>query len=346
MRFYNGYATKGESVVIRREPTNQYDSNAIKVSNVYGAQIGHLSRQIAERLAPFIDSGEIAPEGFLTGEKGTYDVPIRIILYGAGEPTAKAALQAKMREKRVPLSTKKRMEEELNLRMPISIEPTGRKPMGLTSSQSSATGSSQPSSSQLVPPSPDLNQLIAHSNQVRPRNIEELAEQWGELESVLEGMPMAKQPDNIEAQLLPYQLQGLQWMKSMENPKLPGSDEVVQLWKRDPKRKNVFTNIATNHTPFAKPTLFSGGILADDMGLGKTLQVISLIATGEGSGPTLILAPMSVMSNWSQQIEKHVKKTTPLKVFTYHGTNKSLNGKPMTAQDFEQYDVVITTYGM
>lgn len=54
------------------------------------------------------------------------------------------------------------------------------------------------------------------------------------------------------------------------------------------------------------------------MGLGKTLQVISTILEG-GPGTTLIVAPVGVMSNWSSQIEKHVKKEKSLKVLMYHG---------------------------
>ena len=57
--------------------------------------------------------------------------------------------------------------------------------------------------------------------------------------------------------------------------------------------------------------LFSGSILADDMGLRKTLKIIALIVVGldrpDGSTrretyPTLIIAPVSVMSSWSGQV--------------------------------------------
>lgn len=107
----------------------------------------------------------------------------------------------------MPLSTKKRMDQELGLRQPIEIPSSQRKTTGFTSSQSSGPSSSQPSSSQSVPPPPDINHFIAQSEQVRPRDIEEIAQQWGEPESVLEQMPMASQPDTIKATLLPYQLQ-------------------------------------------------------------------------------------------------------------------------------------------
>ncbi len=102
-------------------------------------------------------------------------------------------------------------------------------------------------------------------------------------------------------------------MLDKESPQLPsaGSKDVVQLWTRHLSEANTFTNLATNYSiKNQTPELASGGILADDMGLGKTLQVISLILADKAlkrkavgvSGATLILAPVSVMSNWSSQV--------------------------------------------
>lgn len=82
----------------------------------------------------------------------------------------------------------------------------------------------------------------------------------------------------------------------------------------------------------------SGGILADDMGLGKTLEMISLILTG-GPGSTLIVAPVSVMSNWEQQIKRHVLPDKQPSILVYHGCGR------MTAKELMKYDVVITSYG-
>lgn len=128
IRYYSGYATNGESVTLTREPTNQYDSNAIKVSNCFDAQIGHIPKTVAAKLTPFMDRRQLAVEAFLAGEKGAFDVPIRIILYGPGEPAARQALEAKMRSNRLPLSTKTRMNQELGLRQPVaSPSPTPRR---------------------------------------------------------------------------------------------------------------------------------------------------------------------------------------------------------------------------
>jgi SWI/SNF-related matrix-associated actin-dependent regulator of chromatin subfamily A3 len=54
IRHYNGFATMGEQVMIMREPGNPYDSNAIRINNVQGAQIGHLPRNLAAKLAPYM----------------------------------------------------------------------------------------------------------------------------------------------------------------------------------------------------------------------------------------------------------------------------------------------------
>jgi SWI/SNF-related matrix-associated actin-dependent regulator of chromatin subfamily A3 len=138
-------------------------------------------------------------------------------------------------------------------------------------------------------------------------------------------------------------------MLDKESPQLPaqGTKDVVQLWQRHPRMPNAFTNLATNFS-VTNPTLASGGILADDMGLGKTIQTISLIMADRELGrkasdtcnATLILAPVSVMSNWSTQMKKHVKPDHALRVMFWHGTRK----QAITPKEIENYDVVISTY--
>jgi SWI/SNF-related matrix-associated actin-dependent regulator of chromatin subfamily A3 len=127
-------------------------------------------------------------------------------------------------------------------------------------------------------------------------------------------------------------------MASKEKPQFPekGSEDAVQLWRRDARGR--CWNIASDFVTSTTPKLLSGGILADDMGLGKTIQIISLILTG-GGGPTLIVAPVSVMSNWAQQIKRHVKEEHQPQVLVYHG------GEKKSVEDLAKYDVVITSYG-
>ncbi|TVY33609.1 DNA repair protein RAD5A [Lachnellula subtilissima] len=339
VRYYNGYATPGEQVMIRREPSNPYDSNAIRVNNVHNTQIGHLPRNIASKLAPYMDSRTIVMEGVIAGEKATFDCPILLKVFGPAEPVARAQLEARMKADRVPLKKRNIAAPK----KPVQYLPPPKKQTGY--SGSSQPSNSQASSQPMSQPEPaielSIRDLADNSERFNPREAAKIVEAWGAGESALAKMPMANQPIGLKSILLPYQRQGLAWMLEKENPVLPAvsSKDIVQLWKRVDKHN--FQNIATNYkTPIA-PTLSRGGILADDMGLGKTLQVISTILEG-GPGTTLIVAPVGVMSNWSSQIERHVKKENALKVLMYHGSSR----KRLTQQEFAEYDVVVTSYGL
>ncbi|KAI7561242.1 SNF2 family DNA-dependent ATPase domain-containing protein, partial [Hortaea werneckii] len=197
-------------------------------------------------------------------------------------------------------------------------------------------------------PNPDsepvMSDLVEASQRFNPRQVSNTTDQYGLQEEALKNMPLAPKPASIKTEMLPFQLQALQWLLDQESPQppAPGSKDTIQLWKRH-ESVDAFTNIATNYSTKEAPQLASGGILADDMGLGKTLEMISLIiadAEKFGRGSTLIVSPLSVMSNWSGQIAHHVHENMALKVYIYHG-----NGRvSMKAEDFAQYDVVVTTY--
>lgn len=47
----------GMSVVVRREPSNQYDDNAIVILHENGSRIGYFPKRLASTLAPLMDSG-------------------------------------------------------------------------------------------------------------------------------------------------------------------------------------------------------------------------------------------------------------------------------------------------
>lgn len=91
------------------------------------------------------------------------------------------------------------------------------------------------------------------------------------------------------------------------------------------------------------------GILADEMGLGKTVQAISLIAFFKEkniSGPFLICAPLSTVSNW---IDEFARWTPGIKTVLYHGPKNeraATRRESMRIQDQKSKDfpVVCTSY--
>jgi superfamily II DNA or RNA helicase len=80
-----------------------------------------------------------------------------------------------------------------------------------------------------------------------------------------------------------------------------------------------------------------GGCLADDMGLGKTVQVLALLAGRSACGPTLVVAPRSVVFNWKQEAQRF---TPELRVLDHTGA-----ARPKDAAGFADANLVLTTYG-
>ena len=326
LQYYTGFASVGEHVIIKREPTNQYDPNAIRVNNVMGNQIGHIPRANAAKLAPFLDRGDLVASGELMGTVAGYDVPIKISLYGTGDPVARAPLLVRMKAARLPVAgqmKKQKAEQEKKIaeakKRARELQESFASRNGLAGGSfgSSQGPSSQPQAQPMLEAIPTMDDILKSAERFNPREMGQVVEKFGTGEHVLSKMPTVNTPDIISTTLLPYQSQGLAWLLGHENPQLPAVDEAgdVQLWKRRSGKPNVFDNVATRFAlNGTEPKLASGGILADDMGLGKTLQMIALIAadlhvqkslpdTNTTKGhPTLIVAPVSVMSNWSTQV--------------------------------------------
>ena len=349
-------------VVLSREPSNPYDRNAIRVDNVRGDQIGHIPKTVAAKLAPFLDSGSIIAEGATTSYKDVFDCPMSLKLFGTNDSVARAQLKEQMKASKLPLEEFNRREREEKARQKEEQQREKERQKMLKAARKGGMSMPDGQGGFAIPPGsgdwaggasqgdgmPTLDDIMKESMKFNPRNVEQMVEQFGIKEDDLVKMPSAEQPASIKTQMLPYQLQGLKWLLDRESPALPakGSKDIKQLWKRHDRDQNLFSNLATSFAT-KDPALASGGILADDMGLGKTLQMISLIMADRArgvsdgtSGATLILAPLSVMSNWSGQIEHHVKAEHALRVTTYHGARKI----DLNAQSVGDYDVFVTTY--
>lgn len=79
-------------------------------------------------------------------------------------------------------------------------------------------------------------------------------------------------------------------------------------------------------------------LLGDEMGLGKTMQAIAAISHLKASGKThfIVVCPVSVMVNWTREIEKHSQMTAIM----IHGSDRG--------QEYEQWltegGIAITTF--
>lgn len=132
-----------------------------------------------------------------------------------------------------------------------------------------------------------------------------------EATSTPQGMPLLEQPKCFKGTLRPYQRIGLSWMSFLDRFGL-------------------------------------GACLADDMGLGKTIQLIALLLherqtaqSPENIGPTLLVVPTSVVSNWVRELERF---SPTLRVHVQHGPDRPMNNA--FSQVVANHDVIITTYAL
>ncbi|MDB6042945.1 MAG: hypothetical protein JWM63_1496 [Gammaproteobacteria bacterium] len=117
------------------------------------------------------------------------------------------------------------------------------------------------------------------------------------------GVKALAAPAHFRAALRPYQEEGLGWLQFLRRHRL-------------------------------------GGILADDMGLGKTVQTLAHLALEKQQGrlnkPSLIVAPVSTLGNWQQEIHRFAPE---LQCLTLHGAKRR-----ESFPRIDEVDVVITGY--
>ncbi|NOY93442.1 MAG: DEAD/DEAH box helicase [Deltaproteobacteria bacterium] len=110
-------------------------------------------------------------------------------------------------------------------------------------------------------------------------------------------------PEGLHATLRPYQEQGLAWLQGL-----------------------VAEGV--------------GGVLADDMGLGKTLQTLAHIMVEKAAGrltrPALVVAPKSLIGNWSREASRFAPS---LRQLVLQGP-----GRHALYSRLAQVDLVLTSY--
>lgn len=170
-----------------------------------------------------------------------------------------------------------------------------------------------------------------------------------------ESIPMAMPPPSMMRgpPLKPFQLQGLYWMLQREGHVAPPSPPVNrsvplnQPWSVDDLLScpEPFPAAATHQ----RHQYLSGGILSDYMGLGKTRMLIALCEatrvpqdaglqyTRVCSSASIIICPMSLMSQWAREIASSVQP--PPRVLKYYGTHRN-----KSIFEIAKYDYILTSY--
>lgn len=119
----------------------------------------------------------------------------------------------------------------------------------------------------------------------------------------------AIQPGGMTIKLLPFQLEGLNWLQRQEDGE------------------------------------YGGGVLADEMGMGKTIQTIALFMNDRSKLPNLVVGPTVALMQWKNEIEAHTEPGM-LKVLLFHGANRSTDADEIRKYDvvLTSYSVLESVY--
>lgn len=155
--------------------------------------------------------------------------------------------------------------------------------------------------------------------------------------------------DSFALSLYPYQRQGLQWMLQRESGSKTPSSMLHPLWTRfewPDKSGYFYANMHSGELSLELPTLEDtnmGGILADEMGLGKTITTLSLVHT-TAAKLTLIVAPMSLLSQWESEVRRSAKPNSVHCLVYYGGGISELSAYVSSIADCPK--IIITSYGV
>jgi hypothetical protein len=113
--------------------------------------------------------------------------------------------------------------------------------------------------------------------------------------------PDPELPPTFRGELRPYQLDGFRWLARLSR-------------------------------------LGAGACLADDMGLGKTVQALALLVLRAPEGPSMVVAPTSVVPGWLDEAARFAPTLRPR---AYAG-----EGRAAQLADLGPFDLVVTSYAL
>ncbi|XP_077587001.1 helicase-like transcription factor isoform X1 [Stigmatopora nigra] len=404
LKYYSGAVNQGETVGLLREPHNPFDSNSVMVSNVYGAQVGHIKRELAAAMSHVMDNKLAKVDGVVhSGTKNKYSIPVILSFWGknenkgvvtqflarhgfklntgASQKLYNTGVASKKRRVTIPLTLKNAFD---NLFEGLLESKDGEKeaadsvvtPLMPHQRQALTWMCARENKSELPPfweKHGDLyyNSLTCFWVKEAPEKVLGgiLADDMGLgktlttialiLSNFRDGKPLpvfdrddscatlkgedAGPSGGAAHRLLSAQTQECYVTDTAKLPnKISGRRNT-----RATKRKHAEASQFLEDADFG----IRGPPISNSIKRKKKKKAVNSLAVDNyadeapvetlSAGATLIVCPVSVLSNWLDQFEEHVRADVKLKVYMYHGPDRNRNTVFLSSQD-----VVLTTYNV
>ncbi|XP_024518098.1 putative SWI/SNF-related matrix-associated actin-dependent regulator of chromatin subfamily A member 3-like 1 [Selaginella moellendorffii] len=310
-----------------RDPTNRFDTNAFRVINERGEQVGYIQKEKAKSLAPLVDKGlaQLQCIGAGSGSSNRVSCEVFVFSLPAMVDAVRDHLEYYGEQLRSPYDPPVDNVDDgrggggSDQRVANGSSSRGgggsdqRVANGASSSRASTSSSSRASTrrdyrdhhQQHQRPPRDQHHRVDRSLSVAappparrklmmtpppPPPPPPQAPKAPSIDDIFESMTAgAKIRQRMEADNSVIKSSLMQHQKEALAwmVQRENSSALPPFWEK--KGTTMYTNTLTNVTSAKRPESLRGGILADDMGLGKTLTVLALIATNK---PGAVLPPI------------------------------------------------------
>lgn len=344
LQYYSGRVSDQEMVRLIREPHNPYDRNAIQVVNILGDQIGHIERFKACHLAPLVDDSLALIEGIVPhGSKNKFRMPCLVHIFS--NSISENVVKQRLRNAGILLQPPKaevagggemNSQGRLNAMKPkdqrrclddvfaglgegagdrYMMEPSSLVTSTMFSHQKEALAWMVRTENSCSLPPFWITQKVRGSKDVMYKNI-------------ITNFVTEKRPSPLRGGLLADDM-GLGKTLSLLalvasnrpgatlSPMVKVNPTVADVVEERPKKKRK--------------------VAAEEAG---AVEGIDYPPRVNGPRATLIVCPLSVLSNWVTQLEDHTAPGS-LSVYLYHGADRIREPKLLA-----EFDIVLTTYNI
>ncbi|XP_008941944.1 PREDICTED: helicase-like transcription factor, partial [Merops nubicus] len=355
LRYYTGIVNNNEMVALQREPNNPYDKNAVKVNNVNGDQVGHIKKELAAALAGIMDNKLALIEGVVPyGAKNTFTMPLQMSFWGREENKEVVLDQLKSHGFKLAPPPK---GSECGFGSQWISERAG--PSYSAPVHAAVQLTAEQLKSEFDKLFDDLREddktcemegaeavgtlLLPHQKQalawmVSRENSNDLPPFWEERSNfyynILTNFAEKKRPENVLGGILADDM-GLG--KTLTTIALILTN--FQDGKPLPVEKITSDKFYEEDTEFAP----SSTCLKRKTKRKGTISVQSVQTKDSNGGPraTLIVCPLSVLSNWIDQFEEHIHQDFHVNIYVHYGSDRSKDPSVLSEQD-----IVLTTYNI
>jgi hypothetical protein len=366
-----GHGGTGRIKVTFRRASNQ-GNHIIFVLDGMGKEFGRVDMKTAQGLAPLMDASKISGLKWMA-----WTDPRRKLPHERGSGTELSALIGMTLQLYCPRKMADNIGRVLKSKNLLLINPqfelarhdyyNPHSKAAFQKAQALEPNFQPTTIDQYAIGAPNSNYILRSVDEIRA----DIADVFDTIVSSSEEVPTREPSSLIKTELYPHQKQALYFMvdHEQEHSVEDYDKRKDSLWKprfRDNGRKS-YVHVITGEETENKPRPSLGGILADEMGLGKTLSILSLICDDVSiaasrafaqkkpppkqnptmlqpvfnSRATLLVCPLSTMTNWKEQIKEHFPEgASTLKWCRYHGSERF----SLDAAKLADYDIVLTTY--